>query len=184
MKPTTPNRLAICLRDYFTEHLPRLRGMSPHTIHSYRDSLVLLLRFLASRRKRQICDLNLEDIDPGQILAFLTHLEQDRNNSVPTRNVRLAAIHAFFRYVGARYPEHIEDAQRVLGVPFKRASQRAVEYLEYAEIEAVLSRIDRSTRDGRRDHALLVTMFNTGARVQEVLDLRAYDLQLARPYQL
>jgi len=184
MKPTTPNRLATCLRDYFTDHLPRLRGMSPHTILSYRDSLVLLLRFLASRRKCEVCDLNLDDIGPDQILEFLNNLEDDRNNSVTTRNVRLAAIHAFFRYVGARYPEQIEYAQRILGVPFKRARQRAVEYLDYAEIEAILSRIDRSSRDGRRDHALLVTMFNTGARVQEMLDLRAYDLQLARPYQL
>jgi integrase/recombinase XerD len=184
MKPTTPNRLATCLRDYFTDHLPRLRGMSPHTIHSYRDSLVLLLRFLASKRKRHVCDLDLDDIDPDQILAFLIHLEQDRNNSVPTRNVRLAAIHAFFRYVGAQHPDQIERAQRVLAVPFKRARQRVVQYLEYAEIEAVLSRIDRSSRDGRRDYALLVTMFNTGARVQEVLDLRARDLQLTRPYQL
>ncbi len=184
MKPTTPNRLATCLRDYFTDHLPRLRGMSPHTIHSYRDSLLLLLRFLASRRRRQVCDLNLDDIGPDQILEFLNHLEEDRNNSVTTRNVRLAAIHAFFRYVGARYLEQIEHAQRILGVPFKRASQRAIEYLDYAEIEAILSTIDRSSRDGRRDHALLVTMFNTGARVQEMLDLRAYDLQLARPYQL
>jgi site-specific recombinase XerD len=158
--------------------------MSPHTIHSYRDSLLLLLRFLASKRKRQVCDLDLDDIAPEQILAFLIHLEQDRHNSVPTRNIRLAAIHAFFRYVGAQHPEQIERAQRVLGVPFKRATQRVVEYLERAEIEAVLSRIDRSSRDGRRDYALLVTMFNTGARVQEVLDLRARDLQLARPYQL
>ncbi|MCR4299840.1 MAG: integrase, partial [Gallionella sp.] len=82
------------------------------------------LRFLASRRKRQVCDLSLDDIDPDQILAFLTHLEQDRHNSVPTRNVRLAAIHAFFRYVGAHSLEQIEHAQRILGVPFKRASQR------------------------------------------------------------
>ena len=184
MKPTTPTRLATCLRDYFTDHLPRLRGMSVHTIHSYRDSLLLLLRFLVSRRKRQVFDLNFDDIGPDQILEFLNHLEADRNNSVPTRNVRLAAIHAFSRYVGARYPEQIEYAQRILGVPFKRASQRTVEYLDYAEIEATLSRIDRSNRDGRRDHALLVTMFNTGARVQEILDLRAYDLQLTRPYQL
>ena len=184
MKPKTPNRLATCLRDYFTDHLPRLRGMSPHTILSYRDSLLLLLRFLASKRKRQVCDLDLDDIDPDHILAFLTHLERDRNNSVTTRNVRLAAIHAFFRYVAGQHPEQIEHVQRVLGVPFKRARQRVVEYLERDEIEAVLARIDRSSWDGRRDHALLVTLFNTGARVQELLDLRARDLQLARPYQL
>jgi integrase/recombinase XerD len=184
MKPAPPNRLACCLRDYFTDHLPRLRGMSPHTIHSYRDSLVLLLRFVASKRKLQVCDLDLNDIEPNGVLAFLGHLERDRNNSVTTRNVRLAAIHAFFRYVAAHHPDQIEQTQRLLGVPFKRTDQRVIEYLERSEIEAVLARIDRSRVDGRRDYALLATMFNTGARVQEVLDLQARDLQLTRPYQL
>jgi integrase/recombinase XerD len=184
MKPAPPNRLACCLRDYFTDHLPRLRGMSPHTIHSYRDSLVLLLRFVASNRKLQVCDLDLDDIEPNRVLAFLAHLERDRNNSVTTRNVRLAAIHAFFRYVAAHHPDHIEQTQRLLGVPFKRTDQRVIEYLERSEIEAVLARVDRSRMDGRRDYALLATMFNTGARVQEVIDLQARDLQLTRPYQL
>jgi len=181
---TSPNRLASCLRDYFTDHLPRLRGMSPHTVQSYRDSLVLLLRFVASNGKLQICDLDLDDIEPNRVLAFLAHLERDRHNCVTTRNVRLAAIHAFFRYVAARHPDQIEPAQRLLGVPFKRAGQRAIEYLERGEIEAILARVDRSKLDGRRDYALLATMFNTGARVQEVIDLRARDLQLTRPYQL
>jgi site-specific recombinase XerD len=184
MKPTAPNQLAVCLRDYFMDHLPRLRGLSPNTVLSYRDSLILLLRFLAAQRKRQVCDLDLNDIEPDRVLAFLNHLEQERHNSVPTRNVRLAAIHAFFRYVGAQHPDQLERAQRLLGVPFKRGCQRAVEYLEQAELEAILSQIERSSQAGRRDYALLATMFNTGARVQEVLDLRACDLQLTHPYQL
>lgn len=154
--------------------------MSPHTIHSYRDSLVLLLRFVASNRKIDVCDLDLDDVEPDMVLAFLAHLEKERDNSVTTRNVRLAAIHAFFRYVGAHHPDYMERAQRVLGVPFKRADQRVIEYLDRSEIEAVLARVDRSTTDGRRDYALLTTMFNTGARVQEVIDLRANDLQLTR----
>jgi site-specific recombinase XerD len=180
MKPAKPNRLASCLRDYFANHMSRLRGMSPHTIHSYRDSLVLLLRFVASNRKIDVCDLDLDDVEPDMVLAFLAHLEKERDNSVTTRNVRLAAIHAFFRYVGAHHPDYMERAQRVLGVPFKRADQRVIEYLDRSEIEAVLARVDRSTTDGRRDYALLTTMFNTGARVQEVIDLRANDLQLTR----
>ena len=184
MKPTPPNLLARCLRDYFADHLPRLRGMSRHTVQSYRDSIVLLLRFVASRDKREVCDLDLEDILPGRVLEFLAYLEKERNNSVTTRNVRLAAIHAFFRYVGAHHPEQLERAQRLLGIPFKRADQRVIEYLDRAEIEAILNRMDRSTTDGRRDYALLATMFNTGARVQEVIDIRAHDLQLARPYQV
>jgi len=142
MKPLLPNRLASCLRHYFTDHLPRLRGMSPHTIHSYRDSLVLLLRFVASNRKLQVCDLDFDDIEPNRVLAFLAHLERDRHNCVTPRNVRLAAIHAFFRYVAAHHPDQIESAQRLLGVPFNRATQRVIEYLEHGEIEAVLARID------------------------------------------
>jgi integrase/recombinase XerD len=139
MKPTAPNQLAACLRAYFTDHLPRLRGLSPNTVLSYQDSLVLLLRFLAAERKREACDLDLEDIGPDRVLAFLDHLEQERHNGVPTRNVRLAAIHAFFRFVGARHPDQLERAQRILGVPFKLGRQRVVEYLEQAEIEAILS---------------------------------------------
>ena len=184
MKCTPPNLLARCLQNYFADHLPRLREMSPHTIHSYRDSLVLLLRFIASDGKREVCDLDLEDIQPDRALAFLAYLEKERRNSITTRNVRLAAIHAFFRYVGSHHPAQMERAQRLLGIPFKRADQRVIEYLDRNEIEAILKRMNRSTADGRRDYVLLATMFNTGARVQEVIDLRGRDLQLARPYQV
>lgn len=184
MKPAPTNLLARCLRDYFADHLPRLREMSPHTIHSYRDSLVLLLRFVAATGNKEVCDLDLDDILADRVVAFLTHLEKERENSITTRNVRLAAVHAFFRYVGTHHPDQIERAQRLLAIPFKRADQRVIEYLDRNEIEAVLKRVDRSTVDGRRDYALLATMFNTGARVQEVIDMKVRDLQLIRPYQV
>jgi integrase/recombinase XerD len=184
MKKQLPNLLGAVLRDYFTDHLPRLRGISPHTIHSYRDSLVLLLRFLSALRKRPVAELDLPDMDPPGILAFLSYLEQERENGAATRNVRLSAIHALFRFVASRNPEHLELTQRVLGIPFKRAPQRAVDYLEYEEIDTILKAIDRTTRQGNRDYALLATMFNTGARVQEIADLRACDLQLTRPFQV
>lgn len=184
MKAKLPNLLSAAIRDYFTDHLPRLRGMSPHTLHSYRDSLVLLLRFVARERKKPITNLDLTDLDPPSILAFLRYLEQERNNGVSTRNVRLSAIHAFFRFVASRNPEYLELAQRVLGIPFKRAGQRAIHYLEYEEIDAVLKAVNRGTAQGMRDYALLATMFNTGARVQEIADLRACDLQLTKPFQV
>ena len=183
MKVAT-NKLAFRLGEYFTDHLPRVRGMSVHTIHSYRDSLVLFLRFMASQRNRQIHELDLRDIEPDHIIAFLAHLEEVRKNAATTRNVRLAAIHAFFRYVGTYHPEQLTRVHRILGIPFKRGRQRVVEYLEADEIEAILSRINRSSRDGRRDYTLLATMFNTGARVQEIVSLQARDLQLIRPYQV
>jgi integrase/recombinase XerD len=184
MKTQTSNLLGPALRNYFVDHLPCLRGMSPNTIQSYRDSLVLLLRFVACDRKRTVADLDLSDIDPERVLTFLSYLERDRRNSVTTRNVRLSAIHAFFRYVGTHHPEQLDLVQRILGIPFKRARQRAVEYLEYEEIEAVLSAIDQKMLDGRRDYALLTTMFNTAVRVQEIVDLQARDLQLTKPFQV
>jgi site-specific recombinase XerD len=176
-----PNPLARALRDFFSNHLPRLRGMSPHTVQSYRDSLALLLRFVAKRQRRSVATLDFDDIGPPEVIAFLGHLEEIRGNAVSTRNVRLAAIHAFFRYVAEARPERLHQCQRILAIPFKRFGSRAVEYLEYEEIAAVLAAIDRSTKQGRRDYALIATMFNTGARVQEIVDLRAGDLQLTRP---
>ena len=184
MKKKLPNLLGAIVRDYFTDHLPRVRGTSPHTIHSYRDSLVLLLQFLSAHHKRSIAGLDLKDLEPAAILAFLSHLEKDRKNGVATRNVRLTAIHAFFRFVASRNPEHLGLAQLVLGIPFKRAPERAVDYLEREEVDAILKAIDRTTPQGTRDYVLLSTMFNTGARMQEITDLRASDLQLTRPFQV
>jgi site-specific recombinase XerD len=183
-KPASANLLGAIIRDYFTDHLPRLRGSSPHTIHSYRDSIALLLRYVADQRKAPVAALDLADLDTPHILAFLSHLEDRRKNSVATRNVRLAAFHAFFRFVASRNPEQLELAQKVIAVPFKRAPTRAIDYLEYDEIDSILKAIDRTTLQGTRDYALLATMFNTGGRVQEIVDLRVRDLQLIKPFQV
>ena len=184
MKAEYPNPLARALRDFFSDHLPRLRGLSGHTVLSYRDSLRLLLCFVAARHQVSVSALDVAHLGPQEIIEFLHHLEHERRNTASTRNVRLAAIHAFFRYLCAHDPERLEQCQRILGVPFKRARARPVEYLEYEEIVAILGTIDRATADGRRDYTLLVTMFNTGARVQELLDLRVNDLQLNKPFQV
>lgn len=183
-KPASANLLGAIVRDYFAEHLPRIRGSSPHTILSYRDSIVLLLRFVAEQRKVPVVTLDLADLDPPYILAFLSHLEARRGNGVATRNVRLAAIHAFFRFVASRNPEQLDLAQKVIAVPFKRAPSRAIDYLEYEEIDSILKAIDRTKPQGVRDYALLATMFNTGGRVQEIVDLRVRDLQLIKPFQV
>lgn len=177
-----PNALARALQDFFTEHLPCLRGMSLNTIHSYRDCLLLFLRFVANQRKCEVIALDIAALDANQVIAFLQMLEDERHNSSATRNIRLAAIHVFFRYFAGRHPDQLEHCQRVLAVPFKRTRTRSIEYLEYEEIQAVLAAVDQSNKDGKRDYALLVTMFNTGARVQEILDLRWSDLQLIKPF--
>ena len=184
MSTCGPNTLARTLRDFFSDHLPRVRGMSPHTIQSYRDSLVLLLRFVASQQARAVAALDIHHLASEQVLAFLNYLEHERGNAAVTRNVRLAALHAFFRFVASQHPEHLDHCQRILGIPFKRTSPKVIDYLEFEELQAVFATVDRSTPDGRRDYALLTTMFNTGARVQEILNLRAFDLQLIKPYQI
>lgn len=181
MSPAVITTLASALRQFFTQHLPQVRGASPHTVRSYRDSLSLLLRFAATYRGQPVAQLDLDGLTPEVIIAFLNDREQTRRNRSSTRNVRLAAVHAFFRFVASVHPEHLEHCQRVLAIPFKRSAARTVEYLEYHEIKAALLTIDRTTRDGRRDYVLLATMFNTGARVQEILDLRPQDLQLVAP---
>ena len=181
MKTPSSNALARALRDFFSNHLPTLRAVSPHTVQSYRYTFVLLLRFIAFQRQSSVSVLDVADIGTEPIVAFLNHLEQERRNTVSTRNVRLAAIHAFFRYLPSQIPDLLEHSQRVLAIPFKRTRTRPIEYLEYEEIEAVLSAVDRLTPDGRRDYTMLATMFSTGARVSEILAIRACVPYCLRP---
>jgi site-specific recombinase XerD len=184
MSYSLPNSLARALRSFFADHLPRVRGASPHTIRSYRDALTLLLRFLAGRHQRPVVDLDLDCFDPDSVLVFLDELEQSRGNCATTRNARLAAVHAFARFAATQRPECLDTCQRLLAVPFKRARTRSVEYLEAEEFRAMLDATDLRTAEGRRDQVLFLTLFNTGARVQELLDLRPRDMQLDRPFQV
>jgi len=184
MTTSAPNALARALRAFFADHLPRVRGASPHTVCGYRDAMVLLLRFLSIRHGRPVVHLDFDDLSPGDVLAFLDHLERERGNCASTRNARLAAVHAFARHAAAGAPEHIELCQRLLAIPFKRAAAPAVEYLDGDEVRALLHAPDRTRTKGRRDYALLLLLFNSGARVQEVVDIRPCDLQLSRPHQV
>ena len=151
MTGSQPNALARTLRQFFADHLPGLRGVSRHTIDSYRYALILLLRFLATSHGRSVAELDLVDIAAEDGITFLAHLEYERHNTVATRNVRLAALHAFFRYVAASEPEQLARSQRILQIPFKRTDQRTIDYLEYAELQTVLEAVERSTGAGRRD---------------------------------
>lgn len=176
------NALARGLQDFFSDYLPRLRGMSPHTIHSYRDCIVLLLKFVANQQKCSVATLDIENLNTEKVMDFLQMLEEKRRNSSATRNVRLAAIHVFFRYLANKHPDRLDLCQLILAIPFKRTQSQTMEYLEYDEIREILAAVDRTNRDGERDYILLVTMFNTGARVQEILGLKLHDLQLIKPY--
>lgn len=185
MKSPRPTELGRSLMGFFQEYLPALRGMSVHTIRSYRDALVLLLKFAARETKRPIEGLDIVDLNVDRVGRFLKSLETERHNGIATRNARLAAIHTFARFLVAEHPEHLESLQRVLGIPFKRGGREApIEYLEKTEIEVLLASIDRANWSGQRDYALFALMFNTGARVQEILNLRVRDLRLDPPCQV
>lgn len=166
------------LRDFFLEHLKLERRVSDHTIASYAVTFRLLLAF-CTRRRRHPLDLEVSDLDVATILAFLRHLETERGSSVLTRNARLAAVKSFFRYVVVHDAAALPIAQRVLAIPTKRFDRRLVGYLTHEEMQAVLAAPDAGTWSGRRDHAMLLTAYNTGARVSELAGMQRADADLA-----
>lgn len=178
----SPETVGRQLTFFFHTYLLGQRGVSPHTVHSYRDTLKLLLRFVERRAQKNVADLTLEEFDAPTVLAFLEHLEAERKCTIATRNVRLAAIRTFFRIVAANVPTAFEQCQRVIAIPMKRAPRRPIDYLERDELEAVLAVIDRSRRSGLRDYALCALIYNCGNRIQETLDINACDLHLDRPF--
>ena len=185
MRSNRSTELGRTIVSFFQEYLPKQRGVSAHTVRSYRDALLLLLQFVARDTHRGIESLLTTDLDVERIKRFLNFLETERNNGIATRNARLSAIHVFARFLVTNQPEHLSVLQQILAIEFKRGAQIApIEYLESPEINAILCSIDRSRWDGRRDYALFALMFNTGARVQEVLDMRADDLRLDTPCQV
>ena len=185
MKKYQPTQLGRSVVRFFQEYLPTLRGMSRHTIRSYRDGMILFLNFSAKDCRRPIEALELSHLTADRVGHFLAFLETERGNSVSTRNARLAALHTFARFLVPTHPEHLEGLQQILGFPFKRGARTApIEYLEKNEIAALLASIDRKTPAGRRDYAMFSLMFNTGARVQEIVNLRVRDLRLEAPCQV
>ncbi len=154
-------------------------------LQSYRDSMILFLGFAAKDIQRPIESLELADITADRVGRFLAFLESERGNGITTRNDRLAAMHTFARYLVSDHPEQLATLQQILGIPFKRGAQATpIEYLEKTEIEALLGSIDRKTPAGRRDYAMFSLMFNTGARVQEIVDLRVRDIRFEPPCQV
>lgn len=172
--------LAELVTAFFTRHLAAELNASPHTIVSYRDTFRFLLRHLAESTHQKISQLTCDDFTPEAILAFLENLERQRHNSTATRNARLAAIRSFFGYVVSRDPAAAAPARRVLSIPFKKAPGRIVGYLSEPELRAILGGPDRSTASGRRDYLVLALLYDTGARVQELVNLCPADFRLDR----
>lgn len=173
-----PAVLAPLLQAFFTEHLIAHRLASPQTVDGYRDTFRLLLEFIRRTKGKAPSALCVNDLDAPAILEFLDYLEKDRRNGIRSRNLRLAAIRAFFRLVALRDPASVNFATRVLAIPVKRSDRRLVGYLTRPEIDAVLAAPDRTQWAGQRDYALLLTMYNSGARVSEAASLQRQHIQL------
>jgi site-specific recombinase XerD len=175
---TAISTLPALVQAFFMDRLMQQRQASPHTIASYRDTFRLLLQFAQQRLGKAPSNLTLPEVDAPLVGAFLNHLERERNNSARSRNVRLAAIHAFFRYVALHAPEHSAVAQRVLAMPSKRYSRCPIAFLTPVEVDALLAAPDLTTWSGRRDRALLMLAVQTGLRAAELIGLRCEDIVL------
>jgi integrase/recombinase XerD len=181
MKPTD---FSIHVTSFLTHHLAAQRNLSPNTIKAYRDVFTLFLRFCRDVRGIAPEKLRLEQIDVSLVEAFLDHLETERKSSPRTRNHRLATLHAFFRYVQAEEPAHMLQCQKILAIPLRRHLRTVVGYLSKEELAEILAQPDVQTSEGRRDAVLLSVLYDTGARVQELIDLSVGDVRLDSPAQI
>ena len=170
--------IAPTLQAFFTDRLARQRQASPRTIAAYRDALRLLLKFVQQQSGSMPSQLDWNDVDATVVSAFLNHLEDERNNSVRTRNVRLTAIRSLFSYASLRHPEHAQLIQRVLDIPPKRSDKRAVSFLTAAEVDALLAAPNLTRWEGRRDRAMMLLAVQTGLRVSELTSLDCVDITL------
>ena len=171
MTPIAPHMSAF-LQDY----LPRQRGVSPHTLSSYADCFRLLFDFMSARIKTPPSQMSLEQIDSQMVIAFLEHLEIERKNTATTRNVRLAAIKSFFRFLEYRLPSALEQIRRIFAIPTKKTDSPLVPYLSNEEAQALVDAPDSSTREGLRDRAMFFLALTGGLRVSELIGLRMQDL--------
>ncbi len=176
------NRLLLgpWIRRFLLEHLIAERNLSHNTQTSYRDTLVLLLQFIHSHYKKPLERLLIEDVSPEVVRMFLANLESVRSCSVATRNQRLAAIHSLAKFIGLHSPECLAWGIDLRAIPFKKTAEPTVGYLEKSEMDAVLQFFNRKTPLGYRNHALLLFLYNTGARADETAHVRVADLSLGR----
>lgn len=172
------NLLAPWVRRFLLEHLVAERNLAHNTQMSYRDTLALMLPFVSRRSGVSIDRLSIAEVSPSTVRQFLEHVEHERRCSIATRNQRLGAIHALARFIGNRAPEHLVWCMEIRSIPFKKAAKTVVGYLEKAEMDALLGTPDRSTPLGARDHALLLFLYNSGARADEAAKLIVGNLHL------
>lgn len=169
--------LGTWMRRFLLEHLIAERNLSRNTQRSYRDTFCLLIPFVSKHQRKSNDRLLVEDVTADCVREFLGHLESERNCSIRTRNQRLAALHAFARFVGDRNPELVPWCREVRLIPFKRADKASLTYLEKFEMDAILAAADMTTEQGRRNHAVLLFLYNSGARASEMVGVTIGDIE-------
>lgn len=179
MKPTD---FAKYLADFLGKYLPAERGMSENSIKAYRDTFVLLIRYFLEERRTPVNKITLDKIDQDAVTAFLEWIENAKGCGVSTRNVRLAALRSFFSFLEYENPTRIHQAQKILSIPVKKGEKKSIKYLSVDGIRLLLQQPDRRTPVGRRDLAMLALMYDTGARVQEIADLKSECVRMEKPY--
>ena len=175
-----PRTLGSWLRRFLADYIVTERRLAWNTQRSYRDSFTLLLPFISAKARKPVDRLAVEDLAPSRVLQFLAHLEEERGCSVQTRNQRLAAIRSFARFVASRDPTHLDWCAQIRAIATKKAMPRPISWITRDEMEALLAVPDRHTLRGRTEHALLLFLYNTGARVSEATRLQVGDLKLGR----
>jgi site-specific recombinase XerD len=178
------NTLLTLVQNYFHSYLRNVRGASEHTVRAYGNALRLFFLFLVQRTNHSVEDLGLDHIQADAVLAFLDHIESARSNSRATRNCRLAAIRSFVQHLLRNDISRADQYGRIMAIANKRSAPRAMCYLEPEEARAIIAAVDSRTRYGARDRALLLLLYNTGARISEALSIRPQELRLDRPRQV
>lgn len=176
-----PTNFAKIVTQYLSVYLPGERNLSSNTIQSYRDVIKQMLKFFIDSYGLKPERITLEDITANRIKEFLSWLEKEKGVSVNTRNQRLAAIHSLFRYAQSECPEVLYESQRILGIPYKKRHHTIIPYLSMECLKSLLEQPDHSTKKGRRDLAIISTLYDTGARVQELIDIKVYNVRLSNP---
>jgi integrase/recombinase XerD len=172
------------LFSFFEDHLKVQKGLRPGSVKSHRDTLKLFLVYVATACRRPVTRLTLGDLASERVLEFLRMIETERRNHVATRNQRLAALHTFYRYLAVHHPEMLPEAERVEAIPTKRCPASKTIFLEREEIDAVFKALPREGALALRNRALLLVLYNSGARVQEIADLRVADVDLEGPLRI
>jgi integrase/recombinase XerD len=170
--------LADFMKPFFSHYLPTQRGLSINTIASYRDAIKLLLCYVADHLKISVDALDVEDLTEAEVLDFLDYVQQQRGCVGKTRNARLAAIRSLFAFTGREQPDLLAQCRQIRAIPLKRTGQVSIDYLEETELQSLMDAINLNTRTGVRDRALLLLLYNTGARVSEIVGLNVEDLRL------